>query len=289
VTNKELFTYWIEERWNIFCEKATGAPKPWSEDPIFQNTYFTNVRREDDKVTKYIRDEWVGYKKIKEKAAADNLVPALVLARMFNRPETLSAMGYPYDWDVPGMRAVVEQLRQHNEQVFSGAYLITTCGVKMDKLDYVFRVANDVWKQGWAKVDVEEIGIPTTCGAWHARLMKTDGLGSFLAAQVIADLKNTIGHPLAGAADWHKFVASGPGSKKGMNYWFGQPPERAISERDFAYNIDYIRNEIFHRGGALQHVPLICNQDLQNCLCEFSKYMRIKEGTGRSKRIYRGK
>ena len=29
-------------------------------------------------------------------------------------------------------------------------------------------------------------------------------------------------------------------------------------------------------------------QDLQNCFCEFDKYMRILNGTGRSKRSYNG-
>lgn len=281
MTNRDLFYYWIKERWSIWYQKECDQPPPWSPDPIFQTTYFTNVRREDDKVTKYIR-KW-------SKEAGPNLVPALVLARMFNRPETLHAIGYPTDWDIGKMKDLAGHIRERGDQVFSGAYLITTCGEKMDKLDYVFRVANDVWKMGWAPLDIEEINLPPTCAAWHRRLMKVNGLGSFLAAQVVADLKNTFGHPLTSATDWHTFVASGPGSKKGMNYYFDRPPEKHMSESDFVVNIDLIRRETFYRGGPLQHIPLICNQDLQNCLCEFSKYMRIKEGTGRSKRIYKGK
>ena len=36
-------------------------------------------------------------------------------------------------------------------------------------------------------------------------------------------------------------------------------------------------------------IPKFNNQDLQNSLCEFDKYMRILNGTGRSKRSYNGK
>lgn len=289
MSNKELFAYWIQERWDVMCVKNEGKPAPWSRDTIFHSTYFTNVRREDDRVTKYIREQWIGPRKIKEKACRENLVPALVLARLFNRPETLSAMGYPFTWDVPGMKAGVEQLRQHNQQVFSGAYLITTCGEKIDKLDYVFRVANDVWNQDWSddclESMVRRLG-PHTCYRWHERLMKTRGLGSFLAAQVIADLKNTVGHPLADASDWWTITASGPGSKKGMNYYFGYDPMRGMSEHEFITRVAVIREEVMPK---LEGIPKICNQDLQNCLCEFSKYMRIRSGKGRSKRIYKGK
>ena len=34
-------------------------------------------------------------------------------------------------------------------------------------------------------------------------------------------------------------------------------------------------------------IPELCNQDLQNCLCEYSKYMRVLNG-GRTKRNYQG-
>jgi hypothetical protein len=36
-------------------------------------------------------------------------------------------------------------------------------------------------------------------------------------------------------------------------------------------------------------VPALCAQDLQNCLCEFDKYMRVSTGAGRSKRKYNGR
>ena len=78
----EHLAYWIEERERIRELKEAGAPKPWSEDAIFQTTYFCNVRREDDKVTKWVRKNW----------PCGGSVGLVVLARMFNLPEHLEEL-----------------------------------------------------------------------------------------------------------------------------------------------------------------------------------------------------
>jgi len=53
--NKDQFFYWMKERERVRVRKERGDPKPWSEDPVFQQTYFCNVNREYDRVTKFIR------------------------------------------------------------------------------------------------------------------------------------------------------------------------------------------------------------------------------------------
>ena len=57
--NQQAFVYWVKERMAVLTNRmAFDNPKPWSDDPIFQSTYFCNVRREDDKVTRWIRMNW---------------------------------------------------------------------------------------------------------------------------------------------------------------------------------------------------------------------------------------
>ena len=46
--------YWINEREAMRICKEAGFPYPYSTDPVMAHTRFTNVRREDDKVTKYL-------------------------------------------------------------------------------------------------------------------------------------------------------------------------------------------------------------------------------------------
>lgn len=268
---KEAFAYWINERYRILQKRQAGEPKPWSDDPIFQTVYFTNVHREGDRTTKYIR-EWA------KQVDGELIVPAYVYARLVNREQTLARTGECFVNGFKPMRlkALLDSIRDEGLQVFSGAYLITTCGVRMDKLDYVVRVVQHSLQRDYS--DCRD------CQDTWEKLKSINGLGSFLAAQVVADLKNTIHHPLEEASDWMSFVASGPGSRRGVNYYFGRDPTHPFSEMYFKKFISQIREETLP---LLDGIPTMCNQDLQNCLCEFSKYMRVRAG-GRTKRNYPG-
>ena len=44
--------YWMAERERIRLRPQAGQPAPWSNDPILRDWSFTNVRREDDRVTR---------------------------------------------------------------------------------------------------------------------------------------------------------------------------------------------------------------------------------------------
>ncbi len=107
---------------------------------------------------------------------------------------------------------------------------------------------------------------------WH-QLRKIPGIGSFLSAQILADLKNTEGHALAKADDWFSFCAPGPGSLRGLS-WFW---EKKVTESTFQERIKETSDVIDWPD---------CMQDLQNCLCEYDKYCRVLTGTGKSKRGY---
>jgi len=267
MTPQETLSYFVQERWHILQRRLEGAPKPWSQDPIFQSVYFCNIRREDDKTTKYIRD-WL------LPVHWSELAPYLVLARMINRPETLGELGTSIPWNPEPILRNLKRLRGEGHQIFSGAYLITTCGEKMDKLDYVMRVASDAYFL---------TGIKDTCGEQWKNLTGVKGLGSFLAAQIVADMKNTWGHLLQEAEDWWTFAAPGPGSIRGLNYLNGRPPDKGLNMTDFLEDLEGAKFVIEQRCD----VPPLCNQDLQNCMCEYSKYMRVQDG-GRTKRNYDG-
>ena len=50
------FWYMCNERHRIFLAKEAGKPKPWTDDPIFQKYKFTNVFRELDRTTIFVRE-----------------------------------------------------------------------------------------------------------------------------------------------------------------------------------------------------------------------------------------
>ena len=139
----------------------------------------------------------------------------------------------------------------------------------MDKIDYVMGVVG-VAKKVFG--DGHDFLIGDTLASWHEAMLRVNGLGSFLAAQVVADLKNTVGHPLQDAPDWHTWCAPGPGSLKGLEEYFG----KRITPSTFYRHIEQCRDEVI--GLVDRSVPSIHMQDFQNCLCEFSKYERVKKG-----------
>lgn len=247
--------------------KENGDPKPWTDDPIFQRVYFCNVHREDDKVTRWIRDNYT------PQLLGEYYDYAIVAARIFNWPDTLEGLVFkggliPYNAQM--MQEYLLELQEEKTKIWGGAYLITTHGRKMSKIDYCVELMGEVYQ----RFSVNTLDTDS-CKKAHQSLMLIDGLGSFLAAQVVADLKNTTGHQLQAATDWFDFSAPGPGSLRGLS-WFH---ENDITPSKYQDAIEEVREFL-----NWEH----CMQDLQNCLCEFDKYCRVLTGTGRSKRNYKG-
>jgi hypothetical protein len=249
--------YWIQERYNVKQRKESGISKPWSGDNIFQTVRFCNVHREDDKVTKWIRVNW---------NKAGDPVWKFVLGRMINLPESLAGC---LPWNT--LADMKEQLLDHRSRghkTFTSAYTISTCGKAMDKLDYVFDwVCQRVKDQDQTQVMYE------SCQSMQNWLTQVDGLGSFLAAQVVADMKNTSGHRLTDAPDFWTFSSPGPGSLRGLSwYLYNEPTGVTSSYYDAAFNVCRRETDPL----VPDYIPRISDQDFQNCLCEFSKFMKVK-------------
>lgn len=259
------FINFVNEREAIRMLKESGAVKPWSDDPVMQTTYFCNIRREDDKTTKWIRKHWG--------AQRPNYELAMLTARIFNYPPTLREIERPWDdltlW-FEHLSTTLGMLADDHKQIWSGAYIISTNGRHIDKAQHCVELL-------WAAAKALPCApLQGTLTAAHRRLQGLYGVGSFLAAQVVADLKNTTWHPLAKAEDWWTFCAHGPGSIRGLSWYTG----RKVTPATFRIAIDTAAKEV--EG----YIPKLCMQDLQNCFCEFDKYMRVKHGTGKSKRKY---
>lgn len=280
----EELAHWINAREYIRFHKESGSPPPWTRDPILANHRWCNVRREDDKVTRWIRENWSW----RYGGQHPNILLAMVAARFINRIESLEALGFPEEPSVwlskfytaaAGMRPF-----------WGNAYTISTCGARMGKPEYVGQV--------FASVQKEQVGferklmLVNECQNAHALLTEIYGLGDFLAAQVVADLKWTPDHPLETAQDRLTWAAPGPGSRRGLDRfdgrskapggggggWLGRLHRAAAATRPL---IDpYLWNNNLHKMDM---------QDWQNCMCEFDKYCRLQEGGHvRNKYVPRG-
>lgn len=264
----KLLVHWITEREAIRLKKEAGLPQPWTKDVILQAYRFCNVRREDDEITRWIAQNWRT-----PFATSKSLTAAMVLARLLNNPDTLAKVGFPDPWDREKIQQGISHQRNSGKTWLNPAYVVTTCGVVMDKQDYIVNLATAVQEGGLRPV------MGDTLEYFHSKLMEFKGLGNFLAGQVVADLKNTPSNPLRSALDGQTWCAVGPGSLRGLRAVTGVPD---LPDGMFLPAAQKVYAQVWE----LVDLPPIHMQDFQNCLCEFSKYWRAYTGQGRPKQRY---
>lgn len=284
---KELFN-WIKERYSISRKKAAGAPKPWTADPILLNYRFCNVHREDDKVTIWIRENW------REPYDSDpNLWFAMVVARLINWPDSLAECqtgvfkkGNVF-WSPEVFTKTLDLRKAEGQKVFTGAYMVRADATPpSSKAGYLAeRVLTPLWVAGARKRGIRK-DLPTL-KALHLWLTGFRDMGSFMAAQVIADVKYQT--MWRGAPDWETFAAPGPGSQRGLNRVLGYDKNEPFggSGPDWKLNLLLLKKEIDPLAKKAG-IPPIHAQDLQNCLCEFDKYERVRLGEGKPRSKYPG-
>lgn len=274
--NQKLFVYWVTERESIRKKKEAGLPAPWTDNPVMQETYFTNVNREDDKVTRWIRNNWKYEGRFKE--CYDF---AMVVARLFNNVETLKAISQPVDdledW-LFDAESVLLSRRTDNKQIWGGAYMITTNRVKYDKILYFTETLLKL------ALYPNFAHNKSTLEASFNFIRSYRGFGPFLSAQIVADLKNTVGHPMYNAPDKITFSMEGVGSLRGLNWFF----EEKVTDKNYHEKIKEAY-ELIEFELEDEILNILCMQNFQNCFCEFDKFMRVSKGTGHSKRKYNGK
>lgn len=274
----DLFNF-AAERHLIYLRRASGVPaSSLTNDPILAKYRFCNVYRELDTVTQWIAEHWRA-----PHADDPHLWHSFVVARHMNNIPLLFALGgppLPWNERAEEYKTMCENRRVRDEQVFSGAYMIGTrnTGSKADYLaDYVF---TPLWN---AREGLTPRPGDTLTG-FHMSLCLFYGLASFMAAQVVADLKYV--GPLREASDWHTFAASGPGSRRGLNRVLGYPLRQPWNEDAWRLALARLREALIPRFAA-ESWEIPHAQDVQNMLCEFDKYERARTGEGRPKQLFR--
>jgi hypothetical protein len=267
----------IRERHKIHFRKESGAPWPWTEDPILREYRFCNVYRELDKETRLIHTNW-----LEPNANNIDLWFACIVARLVNWWPTLSAMKFPVPWDNVNFVCALENRKAKGEKVFTGAYM-----VRADANDVGSKavyLANRVLSPIWAARVATAPRTGDSLDAFHARLMQHRDMGSFMAAQVVADAKHYDFY-LKQAGDWGSWAAPGPGSLRGLNRVLGRPKDNTWRSKDWNIELFLLHNKV--TSAVLKWgIPVIDAQNLQNCLCEFDKYERVRLGEGRPRSRY---
>jgi hypothetical protein len=268
----ELLIYWIEERERVRRAKEAGQPKPWTSDAHLRDYRWCNVRRMDDRVSRELFARW--YRLNVSPHSASDLRLAL-LARLVNWPAALDETTGHRD----GARSILMARAARGEKVFTGAYVVP--GVpgrnKIDSVcDLVDRIA----------ADAPSVLQQTMRGTWK-QLIEYDGIGSFLAGQIVADLAHLrAGRDWSDRRDW---APIGPGSARGLNRLQGIPKDKTVHQSDFERLLPDLLAVLRPRIHAIWVDRDLHAMDIQNCLCEFDKYQRLKLHEGKVRSRYDGR
>lgn len=274
------FFNWIKRREEARQGKARNEPKPWTNDPIIQQYRFCNVRRMDDKVSQWLLDNWYDT----HQTAHMNLLAACV-ARLINWPETLSYIsgGKPFtEWEPKAMLKSLNTYKAGGNKVFTGAYIIN--GARGgSKVQQVIENIDCLSKHQMFLSD--SVVVTSSMAITHSNIMGFPGLGSFMAGQIVADLR----HVVRGAwLDRDTWAPIGPGSRRGMRRLLGKEAAGSMAQEEFIGHltavVQLVRNncEVIYEDRGLEAM------DIQNCLCEFDKYMRTINNEGTPRSLYDG-
>lgn len=269
-SDEKILLDYIKERRSVFLQREMEVPPPWTTDETLAHYRFTNVFREDDAVTR-----WLSYNWRHGRGQSPNFTPAMVLARLFNNVDTLALIGWPEPWLPQFWIRALQARARAGVKLFNAAYIVSTAGAKMDKVEYVINLAHDVQKHVKPAKEGESLE-----DNYH-KLIKINGLGPFLAGQVIADMKNTSSNHLYNAEDWWTWAIPGPGSKRGLE----RVLNKGVPARWFLQEATHLYERLLPLLDR-ENIPRMCMQDFQNNLCEISKYMKAYYGTGRPKQRY---
>lgn len=282
------FLDYVGERHKVWEARQRGDAQPWTDDPILATRKFTNVFRLLDPGSQFVITDLYD----------PDLEPVEFLTRCFlyrhtGRVEAWEYLGVTLG-EYPTSNTLDEALRAWKEYrgrgvttkkpprrpgqkgpgngnqstsferpVFTGAYLVfpqsATPGT--DKLESII----DLTKR--MRPSFEAFVKAGTQAERFAALRSNKGVADFMSMQVLTDFGYSTEYRE------HEFVVPGPGCRKGaaalgltgeeaiewaMQAVFEDPPTLSMDE----YGEEYL-------------VP--SRMDVQNCLCEFSKYVRFAD------------
>ena len=245
---------WINERHAIAHRRRRGDPRPWSDDPLFNDWSFTHVFRELDRGTLALRNLLLTHD-------GPDMLFNICWYRVLNRTQHAKRLGY-----VTNIDDFLAYFRNpKNKPMFSAA--TQTCAGLLGP-DVLYGVTlQEMWKNRHR--DWLDVAYAKTLAELMPVFMKYDGIGRFLAYEIVTDIRHEI-DPFKWT-DAQRWASVGPGSAAGLKRLGMDPTPESI------YKLWIIAPAEL---GA--HVPmnLFEAREVEHSLCEFDKYERLRLKTG---------
>jgi hypothetical protein len=281
VCSWEGYLYFVFEREAMRIAKENGYAGELTNDQVLHDYRFTNIRRKDDRMSKWIIEHIIH-------PGTDNehLWFTLLITRLVNWPPTLQALidccvipCVPEKFDPVRFSEVIEDCKLDGK-VFGSAYMIYPTmmepgGTKSSAVaKYIIgdavKKANYINSHLWEhKPSVERM---------VTALSQCFGVSTFIVGQVVADLTYTG----LDFEDLYSYAPLGPGSQEGLNLLFGLKKHHMWSQSEFNYTLMQANVKIYNE----LDITDLTLHDVQNTMSEFSKYAKAVLGERRPRRLY---
>lgn len=299
---------WMLKRETVRLRKERGLPAPWTNDKVLQNYKFCNVRREDDRISRWLIDNIAN----NEELDLNEKILNMFCGRMYNNLKTLEEwfpMKNPteelfdlMDVELTDTTYLCNAYMPVNHQYAAG-FFATKEGVCNGKTPSgkpaLYRPSN------LARMFTELLAMGVPSDLRHGYLREADvydflrtlpTMGEFMAYQHFVDL--TYIKDLDLSED--EMVVSGPGCTMGLQCLFATELNDSYRNANntpnlkFKTNVDnfdpekllYLMRESFYDWFPEWTPTLMC---LENCMCEFHKYLKVIMGWGTPRHTYDGK
>lgn len=275
-----VFTYFVQERWNIYRRRVANQSIPLTDDDILATHKFCNVYRVLDRGSQWFVAQ-LNSSDGKSMSRRDVLIFAWLYRRtnsLFAWSELVSHYGLP-NWDEVVSGEYLRQMKEINDKGYqfanSQAYNVGSAAIKgMTVVDGLAKRTLSAINNGLG----EGVDGAKTWRQLYELLISYDGLGSFMAQQIVTDF----GYSCYGNDNWENTdVVPGPGSRRGLRRLLNNPVSDKELNAQFPIMIGQLRDYLAKHCDVNLRLPNgnvhpLSLMDVQNCLCEFDKYTRLK-------------
>ena len=277
VIRQELFdAYWrfAASRQAIFDARWSGAPAPWTADPILQTYKFCNTYRAADRVTQYLLSDVIYHPELVQLPPND-MFCRIVLFRIFSKPTTWSLLDPPTrpltaESLQPEEAGRVLDLARTRQAVYTSAFILAPPARSVgSKHLHHLRLVKQMFGPGGIG---KELAQARSLRHVVEALLRWPTIGPFLAYQIAIDL-NYSPHLQFSEND---FTLPGPGAQRGLRKVFDDPgdrtPQQLIMDMVDQQDQHFTRLGIIFNGLFGRPLHAI---DCQGLFCEIDKYARV--------------
>lgn len=300
----KVFCHYIKERYLIHIKKDINKEDaPWTDDYILNTYKFTNVRREQDKASKWLIDNISN----NSTDSFHDRIYKTILFRIYNRPDTaeilkLDELALEDNWVSIGKERLDSVLKDNPDyRLFTNAY--KTGGTKRG----LFSLHPESGHYNYAPLyfvnELKEINFAQSLidcedqKEVYLKLRDIKGFGRFIAYQIFIDLTYINEFPFSE----NEFTVAGPGCYYGLQLLTGKDEydtgfNGMTSEEIVFWMRDNILNEFkrircdFDPDKVFSDLPEderhFNVMSLENLMCEFSKYYAIYTGVRKGRMKY---